>query len=181
MHDDFLQQFIDNFLQQQYNIFLFTTHRAGNKLDLSFCNSAEVISDVLTSPSNEHIFPTDHYIIEFSIRTKFARAKPVRRVVYDYSQADFSALRRALSESPLDISLPDNIDYCWEQWKVHFLSTVSTFVPATIVKNTTLLLGSMVKFVILYAKNVPSYETTEKTKLSNVSSNVVRYVSKLNM
>ena len=28
-------------------------------------------------------------IIEFSIRMKFARAKPVRRIVYDYNQADF--------------------------------------------------------------------------------------------
>ena len=55
------------------------THRAGNKLDLLFCNRPETISDVLTSPSNEHNFPTDHHIIEFSICTKFTRAKPVRR------------------------------------------------------------------------------------------------------
>ena len=60
----------------------------------------------------------------------------MRRVVYDYNQADFPALRRALSESSLDISPTDNIDYCWEQWKVNFPSILSTFVPAKIVTDT---------------------------------------------
>ena len=97
----------DNFLHQFIEI---PTHRAGNKLGLLFCNRAETISDVLTSPSKEHIFPTDHHIIEFSICTKFTRAKLVRRVVYDYRQADFPALRRALTEACLDIPLTDDID-----------------------------------------------------------------------
>ena len=111
-------------------------YRAGNKLDLLFCNRAETISDVLTSPSNEHNFPTDHHIIEFSICTKFTRAKPVRRVVYDYRQADFPALRRALTETCLDIPLTDDIDKCWELWKDNFLSIVTSFIPTKIVKDT---------------------------------------------
>ena len=122
--DNFLQQFIEG-----------PTHRAGNKLDLLFCNRAETISDVLTSPSDDHDFPTDHYIIEFSICTKFTRAKPVQRVIYDYNHADFPALRRALSEAPLDISLTDNIDDCWEQWKDKFLSVVTSFIPTHIVQD----------------------------------------------
>jgi hypothetical protein len=88
--DNFLQQFVEG-----------PPHAAGNKLDLLFCNRAEVLSNVLTSPSDEHNFPTDHHIIEFNIRTKFTRAKPVRCVIYDYNHADFPALRRALSETSL--------------------------------------------------------------------------------
>ena len=122
--DNFLQQFIEG-----------PTHRAGNKLDLLFCNRAETISDVLTSPSDDHDFPTDHYIIEFSICTKFTRAKPMQRVIYDYNHADFPALRRALSEAPLDIPLTDNIDDCWEQWKDKFLSVVTSFIPTHIVQD----------------------------------------------
>ncbi len=100
-----------------------------------FCNRAETISDVLTSASDDHDFPTDHYIIEFSICTKFTRAKPVQRVIYDYNHADFPALRRALSEAPLDIPLTDNIDDCWEQWKDKFLSVVTSSIPTHIVQD----------------------------------------------
>ena len=133
--DNFLQKFIEG-----------PTHRAGNKLDLLFCNHAETISDVLTSPSEEHDFPTDHYIIEFSIRTKFTRAKPVQRVIYDYNHADFPALRRALSEAPLDIPLRDNIDDCWEQWKDKFLSVVTSFIPTNIVQDINSLPSWIDKF-----------------------------------
>ena len=52
--DNFLHQFIEG-----------STHRAGNKLDLLFCNNSEKICDVLTFSSDEHNFPTDHHIIKF--------------------------------------------------------------------------------------------------------------------
>ena len=123
--DIFLHQFIEG-----------STHSAGNKLDLLFCNNAEKLSDVLTFSSDEHNFPTDHHIVEFSIRTKFTRPKPVRRVVFDYNKTDFSALRRALSEAHLDIPLTNNIDECWGQWKDAFLSIVTSFVPTKLLQDT---------------------------------------------
>ena len=73
----------DNFMHQ---FIVGPTHIAGNKLDLLFCNCDESISNVLTS-SVEHNFPTNHYIIEFTISTTFTRAKPVQRVIYDYNNA----------------------------------------------------------------------------------------------
>ena len=60
----------------------------------------------------------------------------MRRVVYDYRQADFPALRRALTEACLDIPLTDDIDKCWELWKDNFLSIVTSFIPTKIVKDT---------------------------------------------
>jgi hypothetical protein len=65
--DNFLYQFVDG-----------PTHRAGNKLDLLFCNRTETVSELLTLSCDEHNYPTDHYTIEFHIRTKFNKAKPVR-------------------------------------------------------------------------------------------------------
>ena len=79
---------------------------------------------------------TDHHIIEFSIRTKFTKAKPVRRVIFDYNKTDFSALRRALSEAELDVPFTNNMDECWKQWKSAFLSIVTNFVPTKPVPDT---------------------------------------------
>ena len=123
--DNFLHQFIEG-----------STQRVGNKLDLLFCNSAEKLCDVLTFSPNEHNFPTDHHIIEFSIRTKFTKAKPVRRVVFDYNKTDFTALRKALSEVKLDVLLTNNMDECWRQWKSAFLSIVTNLVPTKLVLDT---------------------------------------------
>ncbi len=123
--DNFLQQFIEG-----------PTHRAGNKLDLLFCNRAGTISDVLTSPSDDHDFSTDHYIIEFSICIQSLQEQNLCNVFFnDYNHADFPTLRRALSKAPLDIPLTDNIDDCWEQWKDKFLSVVTSFIPTHIVQD----------------------------------------------
>ena len=122
--DNFLHQFIEG-----------STHRAGNKLDLLFCSDAEKISNVLTLSSDEHNFPAYHHTVEFNICTKFTRAKPVRRVVFDYNKTDFFALRRALSEAHLDIPFANNIDECWEQRKNAFLSVVTNVVPTKLVKD----------------------------------------------
>ena len=93
------------------------------------CNRFEILSDVLTFFCDEHDFPTDHYIIEFRIYTKFRRAKRVRRIVYDYNKANFT-------QTTFDITLTDKINTCWKQWKNVFLSTVKDFIPTKIVKDT---------------------------------------------
>ncbi|XP_028413970.1 uncharacterized protein LOC114536830 [Dendronephthya gigantea] len=130
--DDLCELVADNFLHQFIEG---STHRAGNKLDLLFCNNAEKLSDVSIFSPDEHNFPTDHYIVEFSIRMKFTRAKSIRRVVFDYNKTDFCALRKALSEANLNISPTNNIDECWEQWKDTFLSIVHKFVPTKLVHD----------------------------------------------
>ena len=166
--DNFLHQFIEG-----------STHRAGNKLDLLFCNNAEKICDVLSFSSDEHNFPTDQHIIKFSIRTKFTRAKPVRRIVFDYKKTDISTLCRALSEAKLDVPLTNNIDECWEQWKSTFLSIVTTYVPTKLVPvtNSPSWIDGEVRHLIRkkytalrhYRKNKTS---TRKIKLRNLCQKV---------
>ena len=82
------------------------THLAGNKLDLLFCNCAETLSDVLTLSPD------------------------------DYNRANFSELRKALSQADFNSLLTDNIDNCWDQWKVLFSSIVTNYVPTKCVKDT---------------------------------------------
>ncbi|CAB3983919.1 Hypothetical predicted protein [Paramuricea clavata] len=123
--DNFLYQFVDG-----------PTHRAGNKLDLLFCNRTETLSDVLILSCDKHNFLSDHYTSEFLIRTKFRKAKPVRRTVYDCNRANFPELCKALSQTDLRVSLSDNIDDCWKHWKDLFLSVVSSYVPTKVVKDT---------------------------------------------
>ena len=67
---------------------------------------------------------------------KFQRGKPVKRVIYDFCRTDFPALHRALSDACLDISLSEDINVCWRQWKDKFLSIIQSFVPSKIVKDT---------------------------------------------
>ena len=67
---------------------------------------------------------------------KFKRAKPIQRIVYDYNRANFSELRKALSQADFNSLLTDNIDNCWDQWKVLFSSIVTNYVPTKCVKDT---------------------------------------------
>ena len=67
---------------------------------------------------------------------KFTKAKPVRRVVFDYNKTDFTALRKALSKVMLDVLFTNNMDKYWEQWKSAFLSIVTNFVLTKLVADT---------------------------------------------
>ena len=95
--DNFLVQFVDG-----------PTHIAGNKLDLVLCNCPEVIEGVSSHSPGVSKFPSDHYIIDFSIRVKLHRAKPVRHKVYDFKEGNFVELHNSLEHVPFAFS--ENID-----------------------------------------------------------------------
>ena len=123
--DNFLHQFIEG-----------KTHEAGNKLDLLLCYCPETIEKVTTTPADECGFPSDHYIIDFIIRLKFERTKPVKRQVFNYYQANFESLRHSLSRIPFEnISSYDNIDDRWSCWKTLFITAVSEHVPTKFIKD----------------------------------------------
>ena len=81
------------------------------------------------NPTN--LFPSDHYLIEFDIKLYFQRAKPVRRTIYDFKNANFNAVRQHLLSVPLYSAISDHaeIDECWKVWKELFLTTIDQFVP----------------------------------------------------
>ena len=131
----------DNFCDLMGDNFLFQfvhgpTHIAGNKLDLVLCNCPEVVDGVSTHSPGLSEFPSDHYIIDFSVRVKFHRANPVRRKVYDFKRGNFAELRSSLEHVPFDVAFSENIDEYWLAWKDLFLTTVSEFIPIKTVKDT---------------------------------------------
>ena len=131
----FCEIIADNFLG---DLVTGSTHIQGNKLDCLLCNHTSMISNVTcTQPYN--IFPTDHCLINFQKNICCSRAKPVKRIVYDYKNADFFGLRTHLNHVSFDLAISKNSDIneCWQNWK-DFLISVEKFVPKKTVsdKNT---------------------------------------------
>ena len=109
-----------------------------------------ILNVTCTQPHN--IFPTDHYLINFEINICCSRAKPVKRTVYDYKNADFSGLRTHLNHVSFDLAISKNSDIneCLQNWKDLFLITVEKFVPKKTVsdKNTPPWIDREVKYLI---------------------------------
>jgi hypothetical protein len=109
----------DNFLLQYI---LGPTHTAGNKLDLLMYNSPEIVGDVSVLHPETCGFPTDHYIVEFDVKLKFKRAKPIKRRVFDYGEGNFDELSNFLTRYPINVTPTDSINDDWEQWKDTLIS-----------------------------------------------------------
>ena len=84
----------------------------------------------------EHNFPTDHHIIEFRVKLRFKRAKPITRTTYNYEHGNSNDLRSLLLREPLDIDLSDDIDVFWSKWKNLFSKAVAKFIPVKTNKDT---------------------------------------------
>jgi endonuclease/exonuclease/phosphatase family metal-dependent hydrolase len=110
MKDNFLQQFIRG-----------PTHIARNKLDFLLSNSPEIIDNISTFTPVESKFPSDHYLVNFSIRLKFKRAMSVKRKSYNYMRANFEYLRCRLQRLSPEMLETNDVDIYWSQWKNLFL------------------------------------------------------------
>ena len=116
--------------------------------------------------------PTDHHIIEFCLRSRVTRGKPVCRRVFNYNQANFQGLCAALFETSLDISTTSDINSCWTNWNMYY-TTISL---AKLLKIAILLLGLMLKYDISFAKKYSALRSfrsnrtpQRKLKLRNLS------------
>ena len=125
MGDNFLQQFISG-----------PTHISGNKLDLLLSNWPDVIENVSTFHPRDGRFPSDHYVITFTIKLRFKRSKGSTRQVFDFKNGNLDALRKSLSRIPFQIAASENIDEHWSNWKDLFLSAVKDHVPTKTVHDT---------------------------------------------
>ena len=103
-------------------------------LDLLLCNYPDDVSDVSIA---QDILDSDHFGISFRILTKVSRLRQVKRVIYNFKNANFDGLREALSDiSWYDCFLDsDNIDNSLEKWTKLFYSVVDQFVQKKCVSN----------------------------------------------
>ena len=103
----------DNFFDQYI---LGPTLIAGNKLDLLLCNSREIIGEVSTFHPQTCDYLTDYYIVEFEVKLKFKRAKPVKRRVFDYRKGNFDELRNFQTQTPINLNTAHSTDDDCKHW-----------------------------------------------------------------
>ena len=173
-YDTFCDLAGDNFLHQ---LIEGPTHIAGNKLDLLLCNCPEYIEHINTFKTDD--FPTDHLFVEFSIKLKFRRAKPVKRRVFDYKNGDFEGLRSTLSHTPFNLCVTDDINDHWSAWKDLFLAAVKEHIPTKTItdKNTPPWIDKDVRHLIhkkytILKKYRQNKSEERKRKLRVISQNI---------
>ena len=78
---------------------------------------------------------SDHCFILLSLsNVKPPRAKPSRRRIWIYQQADFDMANNKLTAHCIDESLP--VDTVWSNWSSNFMSTMSEAVPSKLAKHS---------------------------------------------
>ena len=96
------------------------------------CNSPEIIGDVSVFHPETCGFPTHDYIVEFEVKLKFKRVRPIKRRVFDYGKGNFDELRNFLTRYPINVTTTDSINDDWEQWKDTFLTGVRRYIQRRI-------------------------------------------------
>ena len=108
-----------------------STHCKGNILDLVLTNTQEIIYNLSIIPEQLQPFPSDHFIISFSIDTSttyFPKETP--KYVLDYSKADFDGLCDFLINSDFQPCLTStNIEFVWSYIKNTVLHATFLFIP----------------------------------------------------
>ena len=103
-------------------------------------------------------------------------------LIGDYNRANFSELRKALSQADFNSLLTDNIDNCWDQWKVLFSSIVTNYVPTKCIKDTNSRPWIDAEVRHLMCKKYTALRNYRKNRTAErVSLDYVLYVSKSNM
>ena len=120
-HDCFLRYNLSHLVD-------FPTHRLGNRLDLILSSVPESFSDIF---SEENTFPSDHFLINFSLSSPEILHKPPRSV-FNYKKANWLDLKRALLDADLDSIIEQhsgNVSDACDLWTKKILSLVETFIP----------------------------------------------------
>ena len=68
--------------------------------------------------------------------TLLSNSAYLRRYIFNYNQANFPELCRALSQTDFSLVITNDIDQSWKQWRDLFLSIVNVYVPTKTLKDT---------------------------------------------
>ena len=105
------------------------THTKGNTLDLIISNSEVSLSDVKVHQN--HLFPSDHFLITFSINTAISRPHHNSSTTFfDYSKADLDSMCHFLLDwdfSPCFHS--QDVETIWVLIKSAVSTAITKFVP----------------------------------------------------
>ena len=110
------------------------THRSGNRLDLILSSNPSIFSDIFT----EDTFPSDHFIVYFSVALNSKRLAPVQRTVYNYNKANWVEMRQAILDANLNSAIDNtnmDIDKACQLWTDTVKKIASKFIPKFQIKN----------------------------------------------
>ena len=111
------------------------THQDGNTLDFILSNQPELFSNINLE---KDIFPSDHYVVNFTLRASIEKRQEVPRVVYNYRKANWDGLRKAISDMNFCGILRNyqaDVNQACMQWTSKFKSLIDKFIPRHRIKN----------------------------------------------
>ncbi|XP_072028470.1 uncharacterized protein [Amphiura filiformis] len=119
------QDFMDTI--NSFNLTQMNTHpsrkKCDNILDLIFSTTHYQISDISIS---SEFFQTDHVLLEFVVYTKINRLRPATRFVYNFKNANFSAIRSELTSTDFSrVYNASNVDMSWNNFTDIFMNIIN--------------------------------------------------------
>ena len=111
------------------------THQSGNRLDLLMASCPELFQNISVE---KYLFSSDHYLINFSIKTDRKPDDKVPRKVYNYKKADWNGLRNEIQNSHLcDLiySCGNDINAACKLWTSAIQKLINKFIPQCKLKN----------------------------------------------
>lgn len=112
----------------------FPSHKQGNRLDLILSTHPEFFFNI---DAEEDAFPSDHFLINFTMDFK-ATLDKAPRSVFNYKKADWDGLRTALRAANLQELINtriDNVSLACSTWTSKVIEIAKLFIPKIRLKN----------------------------------------------
>ena len=119
------------------HIIMCSTHQNGNRLDLIFSTPPYLITDIYVE---QDLFPSDHHLINFSIKASGPKNNKLTISIFDYRNVDWTKVKVYLTNADLidivsdSVGIPDNNRIC-NNWVSKLEETLNTFVPRRIIRD----------------------------------------------
>ena len=111
------------------------THVSGNTLDILLMNSTTSISNLKVG-EKDSFCRSDHFPIQFEIKAKVQKRKPVKRISYNFKTANWDMLNHALSQTNWDAMLScTEPDIGWKKFKDKVFEISDKYMKKSHVKN----------------------------------------------
>ena len=125
----------ENSLFQMNNVI---SNKHGSLLDLVFTTEPYLVDEPVECPID---FDTDHSIHTFKVNLSGCNKRKIPRVVYNFKQADFSALRSLITNSNRSLNTLLNhsthMNEAWSIWSSTVTEHINECIPRVPVKNSS--------------------------------------------
>ena len=114
------------------------SNKHGSLLDLVFTTEPNLVDEPVECPID---FDTDHSILTFKLNLSGCNKRKIPRVVYNFKQADFSALRSLITNSNRSLNTSLNhsthMNEAWSIWSSTVTEHINQCIPRVPVKNSS--------------------------------------------